>query len=85
MPLQIGSPPQEIAPRIRSAIEAAIPGAKVDVSGSGSHFEISVVADAFAGKTTLARQRMVYAAISDLMKGEGAPVHAIDRLVTRTP
>jgi acid stress-induced BolA-like protein IbaG/YrbA len=85
MPLQIGAPPQEIVPRIRAAIEQAIPGAVVDVKGSGSHFEIAVVASAFEGKNSLARQRMVYGAIAHLMKGDGAPVHAVDRLETRTP
>jgi len=85
MPLTIAQPPQEILPRLRSAIEAAIPGSEVSVSGSGTHFEISVVSSAFEGKNTLARQRMVYAAITELMTGDQAPVHAIDRMETRTP
>jgi acid stress-induced BolA-like protein IbaG/YrbA len=85
MPLQIAPPPQEITPRVRAAIEAAIPGARVEVRASGTHFEIRVVSSAFEGKNTLARQRMVYAAIADLMKGDGAPVHAIDRMETELP
>lgn len=36
--------------------------------GSGeSHFTVEVVADAFAGQSRLARQRMVNAALGDLM------------------
>jgi acid stress-induced BolA-like protein IbaG/YrbA len=85
VPLQIGAPPQEIVPRLREAIEAAIPGAVAEVTGRGNHFEIAVVSSAFEGKNTLARQRMVYAAIAPFMKGDGAPVHAVDRLETRTP
>jgi acid stress-induced BolA-like protein IbaG/YrbA/Fe-S cluster assembly iron-binding protein IscA len=85
MPLTIAPPPQETIPRMRAAIEAAIPGARAEVRGSGTHFEIRVIASAFEGKNTLARQRMVYAAIADLMKGDGAPVHAIDRMETEVP
>lgn len=66
-------------------IEAAIEGADVKVTGGGGHFEIQVVSEAFAGKSTLQKQRMVYGAIGDLMKGDNAPVHAIDRMVLTAP
>lgn len=71
--------------KLRAAIEAALPCEKVDVRGSGGHFEICVVSNEFAGKNTLAKQRLVYGAIAHLMKGDGAPVHAIDKLETLTP
>ncbi len=67
---------------IRDSVRAAIPDAEIEVSGGGAHFEIRVTSGAFDGKNSLARQRMVYAAIAHLMKGEGAPIHAIDRLET---
>jgi acid stress-induced BolA-like protein IbaG/YrbA len=67
------------------AIEDAIPGAQVRVTGGGGHFEIHVVSDAFEGKRILARQRMVYAAITPLMAGTNAPMHAVDRMVCETP
>jgi len=51
----------------------------------GGHFEIRVVAGQFVGKSTLAKQRLVLGAIKELMKGENAPVHAIDRIETLTP
>ena len=38
----------------------------------------------FAGKSMLESQRLVYGAIAHLMKGDGAPVHAVDKLTTRT-
>lgn len=82
MPLHVHAPPDEIHRRIREAIEQAIPGARVEAAGSGGHYEIHVVAEAFEGRSTLARQRMVYAAIAPLMRGDEAPVHAVDRLET---
>lgn len=85
MALQIHPPPREVIGQIREAIEAALDGAQVEVTGSGGHFEIDVAYAPFEGKNTLARQRLVYSAIAHLMKGDGAPVHAVDRLGTRTP
>jgi acid stress-induced BolA-like protein IbaG/YrbA len=70
---------------VRDRIEAAIPGCTVDVRGGGGHFEIDVIAEQFEGLNTLKKQRMVYSAIKDLMSGDDAPVHAVDRLGTRTP
>ena len=40
---------------------------------------------AFAGMSTLERQRLVYGAIAHLMRGDRPPVHAVDSLKTRTP
>ncbi len=57
----------------------------MQISGGGGHFEIRVVSAAFEGKKTLAKQRMVYSAISHLMSGDNPPVHAIDRLETSVP
>ena len=83
MALQIHPPPSEVIGKLRAAIESAIPCDSLDVRGSGGHFEIRVVSSAFKGKNTLAKQRLVLGAIADLMKGDGAPVHAIDVLETR--
>ena len=69
---------------IREAIERQIPDARADVNGGGGHFNIEVTSPVFAGKNMLESQRMVYGAIADLMKGEKAPVHAVDSLKTRT-
>ena len=70
---------------LREAIEKEIPDAQAEVSGAGGHFSIEVVSSAFEGKNMLASQRLVYSAIAHLMKGETAPVHAVDSLKTRTP
>jgi BolA protein len=39
-----------------------------------SHFELTIVAEAFAGKNRIERQRMVFAALGDLMQTE---IHAL--------
>jgi acid stress-induced BolA-like protein IbaG/YrbA len=85
IPIHGSVQPQDTVERIEQAIIASIPDSRVEASGMGGHFEIRVVSAAFAGKSTLAKQRMVLSAIADLMKGEGAPVHAVDRLETVTP
>jgi acid stress-induced BolA-like protein IbaG/YrbA len=85
MTLQISPPARETLGALRASIEAALPGAQVEVVGSGGHFEIRVASSAFAGKSTLARQRMVYSAITPLMRGANAPVHAVDKLETLLP
>jgi stress-induced morphogen len=71
---------------LRDRIAAALPGSSVRIScPQGGHWVIEVVAADFAGLGTLQRQRRVYSAIKDLMSGEDAPVHAVDRLTTRSP
>ena len=70
------------AETIRKLIESGLPGARADVQGDdGVHFEATVVADAFRGKLPLARHRMVYATLGDLM---GGAIHALS-LKTLTP
>ena len=70
------------AAAIKSLIEEGLEGSRAEVRGpDGVHFEARVVAPAFAGKPTLARHRMVYAALGDLMGGE---IHAL-ALQTVTP
>ncbi len=70
---------------IRDRVEAALPGAQVRADGGGGHFVISVTSAGFEGLNTLARKRLVLRAIKDLMDGDDAPVHAVDRLDTLTP
>ncbi|MDL5365001.1 BolA/IbaG family iron-sulfur metabolism protein [Xanthomonas sp. NCPPB 2654] len=70
------------AETIRKLIEAGLPGARVQVQGDdGVHFEATVVSEAFAGKLPLARHRMVYATLGELM---GGAIHAL-ALTTLTP
>jgi len=67
---------------IRDAIRARIDDADTEVTGSGGHYSIVVRSAAFAGKSLLDKQRLVMSAIAHLMKGEDAPVHAVDKLET---
>ena len=70
------------AETIRKLIETGLPGAQAEVQGDdGVHFEATVVAEAFRGKLPLARHRMVYAMLGDLM---GGAIHAL-ALKTVTP
>lgn len=71
--------------QIRQSIEAAMSGAQVEVSGAGGHFSIVVTSELFRGKGRVDAQRLVYSAIAHLMKGDQAPVHAVDSLSTRVP
>ena len=75
----------DIETAIKESIEKAIPDAEVQVSGSGGHFTIQVVSDVFEGKNRVQSQRLVYSAIAHLMKGDAAPVHAVDKLTTLVP
>ena len=70
------------ADTIARMIEDGLPGARAQVQGEdGVHFEATVVAAAFAGKLPLARHRMVYATLGELM---GGAIHAL-ALKTVTP
>lgn len=40
----------------------------------GTHWQLSIVSPAFAGKPTVARHRLVYQALGDLMDN---PIHAL--------
>ncbi|HEY5079319.1 MAG TPA: BolA family protein [Opitutaceae bacterium] len=75
----------DVLQAIREAITGKLAGAQIEVAGAGGHYTIAVVSPAFAGKSMLESQRLVYAAIAHLMKGDGAPVHAVDSLRTRAP
>ena len=68
---------------IKNLIEAALPGAEVQVRGDdGVHFEAIVVSDDFVGKTLLQQHRLVYAALGGRMENE--EIHALG-LKTYTP
>jgi len=86
MSLRILNQPDDVLVKLRSAIEAAIDGAQVQVSSmSPGHFEIRVMSHAFVGLSRVKQQQLVYAAIAPLMSGDAPPVHAVDRLETLVP
>lgn len=49
--------------RVKALIEAGLPGAEVEVTGDGRHFEAVVTSDAFEGKSLIQRHRMVMEAV----------------------
>lgn len=69
---------------IRGRIEAALPGAAVEVedtTGTGDHFRATVTSGAFAGLSRIQQHKLVYGALeSDL----GGAIHAL-ALKTATP
>ena len=65
------------AEEIKSRIEAAIPGAQVEVedwTGGGDHFRATVTATAFAGLSRIEQHRLVYQVFGDEI---GGPIHAL--------
>jgi stress-induced morphogen len=87
--LQIGNSgpsPEAIAGKLETAIAAVIPGAEIEIAARGpGHFEIAVVSPAFDGKSRVQQHQLVYGAITELMSGQNAPVHAVDKLDCRVP
>jgi len=76
--------------RIRQKLEAAFPGAKVQIAdtsaghethnSSGAHLAILITYKGFAGKSLVEQHQMVYDALKEEMKGQ---VHAL-KIKTRT-
>ena len=55
---------------IRRAIETALPEARIEVAdttGAGDHFDVTVKAAAFAGRTLVEQHQLVYRALGGLM------------------
>ena len=70
--------PKELIVEDESAKHAGHSGAR---PGGETHFNVRIVTDAFEGVSRVERQRRVYAALADEMKGR---VHALS-LTTLTP
>lgn len=67
---------------VAKLIRAGLPGAEVQVSGDGSHFEAVVVSDVFDGLSLLKRERLVMETVKDqVATGE---LHALS-VKARTP
>ncbi len=86
MALKIVGAADHVLEKIEVAIRNALPESQVQVKAGGAgHFEVSVVAEAFRGKSMVQQHQLVYGAIAPLMAGDAPPVHAIDRLQTKVP
>jgi BolA protein len=62
--------PLELSVEDESHLHAGHAGA----AGGAGHFRVRIVAEAFRGKTSVMRHRMIYAAVGELMKSE---IHAL--------
>jgi acid stress-induced BolA-like protein IbaG/YrbA len=67
--------------KVRALIEAGLPGAKVEVTGDGRHFEAVVTSDAFEGKSLIQQHRMVKDAVKTQIESD--ELHALS-IKTRT-
>ncbi len=82
----LGDDSADIIEQMRAAIESVLECRELSIdSGSPGHFVIRVVSDAFADLGRVKQQQLIYGAIAHLMQGDGAPVHAIDRLECAKP
>lgn len=63
--------------RIREILVQALPGAEVDVkdlTGTKDHFQATIVAPQFQGKSLIEQHQMVYRALGERMKSD---IHAL--------
>ncbi|MFN2287909.1 MAG: BolA family protein [Chromatocurvus sp.] len=64
------------AKTVESLVRAEFGDCEVAVEGAGSNYDITVVGDVFAGKRSVQRQQLVYAALNDrIAAGE---IHAVN-------
>lgn len=67
---------------VADLIRAGMPGAEVEVTGDGSHFEAVVVSEAFEGLAPIKKQRLVMDTVREqIASGE---LHALS-IKTLTP
>jgi acid stress-induced BolA-like protein IbaG/YrbA len=70
---------------VQQLIHAGLPDAKVlvqDLTGGGDHYQVTVISDAFVGKSLVQQHRMVYGAVNQAMTTDR--IHAF-ALKTYTP
>ncbi|MBT5031783.1 MAG: BolA/IbaG family iron-sulfur metabolism protein [Proteobacteria bacterium] len=60
--------------QIQDWIEQGLADSNAKVTGDGHHFEALILCADFAGKSSIQRHQMVYAALGDRMKSE---IHAL--------
>lgn len=53
---------------IKDWIEKGLPGAKVEVTGDGHHFDAIIIYEGFKDKTVIQQHRMVYDVLGDKMQ-----------------
>jgi stress-induced morphogen len=73
--------PAEIEKKIRASLGEVDEIEIEDLTGTRDHYAIVVVSEAFEGVSRVSRQRMIYDALAEEMKG---PIHALS-MKTWTP
>lgn len=72
---------QAFAPEILEIVDDSAAHAGHAGSRSGGHYHVTLVSEAFRGRSRLERHRLVYAAVAPLMSGS---VHALN-IIARSP
>ena len=84
---------EQVSAQLRSALERALAPLALEIvddsarhaghagARGGGHFRVTLVSEAFRGRSQLERHRLVYAAVAPLMAGA---VHALN-IIARTP
>jgi acid stress-induced BolA-like protein IbaG/YrbA len=67
--------------QVREFIASGLACEHVEVEGDGRHFFATIVSEAFAGRSRVARHQQVYAALGDRMREQ---IHALS-MKTLTP
>ena len=84
-----------LEPEMRRRLERSLAPTRLDIQddsakhaghagaapGGNTHWSLTIVSAAFAGRNTVARHRLVYEALGDLM---GNPIHAL-QISARAP
>jgi stress-induced morphogen len=68
------------ASQIERLSRDAFPGAQIeirDLAGDSNHYAANLVAEEFRGKNRVQQQRMVNQALSSILEGPNAPLHAL--------
>lgn len=64
------------AVQVKSLLDAHLGSCECTVRGEGSHYEVTVVGDIFAGLRPVKRQQLVYAALNEQIS-DGS-IHAVN-------
>ena len=62
---------------IEALIKAALPTAKVTVSGDGPPFAASIEAEEFKGLNRVQQHKLVYSTLKNKMEGSSGELHAL--------
>ena len=57
--------------------ESAAHRGHAGAAGGGGHYRLTLVSEAFAGKNTVARHRLVYDLLDQLLRGPQVKIHAL--------